>query len=85
MPKSRAAAFCQARPARSARRRQKGAHAVICKPVQRDLRRRRVINDDPVAIGAGRTMFDGAPVSLRLIDSRMFKNGKTFLSYELAS
>lgn len=36
----------------------------------------------PVAIGKGRTMFEGASARLKLVDSRVFKNGKTFLAYE---
>ncbi|HEX7645584.1 MAG TPA: dihydrofolate reductase family protein [Burkholderiaceae bacterium] len=38
---------------------------------------------NPIALGAGRTMFDGLPqpMSLRCTISRTFKNGKTFLSY----
>ncbi|MEO6978330.1 MAG: dihydrofolate reductase family protein, partial [Mucilaginibacter sp.] len=41
-----------------------------------------VIN--PVAIGSGRTLFEGLPdmLSLKLKSSRTFGNGKTFLTYE---
>ncbi|MDB4920110.1 dihydrofolate reductase family protein [Mucilaginibacter sp.] len=41
-----------------------------------------VIN--PVALGKGRTLFEGLPqmLSLKLIKSRTFNNGKIFLSYE---
>jgi dihydrofolate reductase len=37
----------------------------------------------PIALGGGRTMFDGLPQAqpLTLVDSRVFKNGKVFLSY----
>lgn len=38
----------------------------------------------PVAIGAGRTMFEGVSARLKLVDSRAFKNSKTFLAYEPA-
>jgi dihydrofolate reductase len=42
---------------------------------------------DPVALGAGRSMFDGIRemLSLKLARSRAFKNGKVFLCYEPAS
>jgi dihydrofolate reductase len=38
----------------------------------------------PVVLGEGRTMFDGAPerMKLRLINSRTFDNGNTFLCYQ---
>ncbi|MDB5086449.1 MAG: Dihydrofolate reductase [Mucilaginibacter sp.] len=41
-----------------------------------------VIN--PVALGKGRTLFEGLPkmLSLKLTNSRAFNNGKVFLSYE---
>jgi dihydrofolate reductase len=41
-----------------------------------------VIN--PVALGKGRTLFEELPqmLSLKLIKSKTFNNGKTFLSYE---
>ena len=41
-----------------------------------------VIN--PVALGKGRTLFEGLPkmLSLKLTTSRAFENGKVFLSYE---
>ena len=40
----------------------------------------------PVALGHGRSMFEGLeePVPMRLVRSRTFRNGKTFLSYEPA-
>ena len=39
---------------------------------------------DPVALGNGRTMFDGidGQLSLKLKDSRTFRNGKVYLCYE---
>ncbi len=39
---------------------------------------------DPVALGKGRTMFEGIPemLALKLTKTRTFKNGKVFLSYE---
>jgi len=39
---------------------------------------------DPVALGKGRTMFDGIQekLSLKLIKSRTFRNGKVYLCYE---
>jgi dihydrofolate reductase len=42
---------------------------------------------DPVALGKGRSMFEGIPqmLSLTLTKSRVFKNGKIFLSYEPAA
>jgi dihydrofolate reductase len=38
---------------------------------------------DPVALGAGRTMFAGIeePLNLKLRQSRIFRNGKIFVSY----
>ncbi|MES2112952.1 MAG: dihydrofolate reductase family protein [Bacteroidota bacterium] len=40
---------------------------------------------NPVALGAGRTLFEGLPEMLRLklTNSRTFKNGKTFLTFEV--
>lgn len=40
----------------------------------------------PVALGAGRSLFQGlaAPAHFRLARSRAFKNGKVFLSYTLS-
>lgn len=42
---------------------------------------------DPVALGAGRSMFDGIreELSLKLAKSLTFNNGKVFLCYESAS
>lgn len=42
---------------------------------------------DPVALGRGRTMFDGIKktLSLKLTKSRLFKNGKVYLCYEPAA
>jgi dihydrofolate reductase len=39
---------------------------------------------DPVALGKGRTMFEGMPDKLRLkiTNTRSFKNGKVYLCYE---
>lgn len=39
---------------------------------------------NPVALGAGRTLFEGLPeiMRLKLTNSRAFKNGKTFLTFE---
>jgi dihydrofolate reductase len=39
---------------------------------------------DPVALGGGRTLFDGVrePIALKLTKSRTFRNGKIFLCYE---
>lgn len=39
---------------------------------------------NPVALGAGRTLFEGLPeiMRLKLTGSRAFKNGKTFLTFE---
>jgi dihydrofolate reductase len=39
---------------------------------------------DPVALGKGRTMFDGMQVqlALKLTRTRTFNNGKAFLCYE---
>jgi dihydrofolate reductase len=38
----------------------------------------------PVALGKGRTMFEGAKerISLKLINSRTFDNGNVFLCYK---
>ena len=42
---------------------------------------------DPVALGKGRTMFDGIkePLALKLTKTRTFNNGKIFLRYEPAA
>ncbi len=42
---------------------------------------------DPVALGKGRTMFEGIrdKLTLKLTKTRTFKNGKVFLSYEPAA
>ena len=42
---------------------------------------------DPVALGKGRTMFDGIQehLNLKLAKSRTFQNGKVFLSFEAAA
>jgi dihydrofolate reductase len=39
---------------------------------------------DPVALGKGRSMFEGIPqvLSLKLVNSRTFNNGKVYLCYE---
>jgi dihydrofolate reductase len=39
---------------------------------------------NPIALGDGRTMFEGikTPLSLKLTDSRIFGNGKVFLRYQ---
>jgi dihydrofolate reductase len=39
---------------------------------------------DPVALGKGRTMFDGItePLNLNLTKTRTFRNGKVYLCYE---
>ncbi len=39
---------------------------------------------NPIALGAGRTMFDGIQehLNLKLTKSRVFRNGKVFLCYE---
>jgi dihydrofolate reductase len=39
---------------------------------------------NPIALGAGRTMFQGLtqPLNLRLKSSRQFKNGKSYLCFE---
>jgi dihydrofolate reductase len=39
---------------------------------------------DPVALGKGRSMFDGikAPLNLKLAKTRTFNNGKVYLCYE---
>ena len=41
----------------------------------------------PIVLGGGKTMFAGlsAPLSLKLTQSRPFKNGTVVLSYDLAS
>jgi dihydrofolate reductase len=40
---------------------------------------------NPVALGSGRTLFEGLPnmLSLKLKSSRTFGNGKTFLTYDV--
>ena len=42
---------------------------------------------DPVALGKGRTMFDGIQekLDLKLTKSRTFKNGKVYLCFEPAA
>jgi dihydrofolate reductase len=39
---------------------------------------------DPVALGSGRSMFEGIkePLTLKMTKSRTFNNGKVFLCYE---
>ena len=37
---------------------------------------------NPVVLGSGRTMFEGAPLSLRLTSTRAFRNGNVLLCYE---
>jgi dihydrofolate reductase len=39
---------------------------------------------DPIALGKGRTMFDNMvkPLSLKLLNTRTFKNGKVFLCFQ---
>jgi dihydrofolate reductase len=41
---------------------------------------------DPIALGKGRTLFDGIQekLVLKLTKTRTFRNGKVFLSYEPA-
>jgi dihydrofolate reductase len=41
---------------------------------------------DPVALGKGRSMFDGIrePLNLKLTKTRTFGNGKVYLCYEPA-
>jgi hypothetical protein len=41
---------------------------------------------DPVALGKGRTMFDGIKdkLDLKLTRSKVFRNGKIFVSYAAA-
>ena len=42
---------------------------------------------DPVALGKGRSMFDGIkePLNLKLTKTRTFGNGKVYLCYEAAA
>jgi dihydrofolate reductase len=42
---------------------------------------------DPVALGKGRSMFDGIrePLKLKLTKTRIFGNGKVYLCYEPAA
>lgn len=42
---------------------------------------------DPIALGKGRSMFDGIqqPLNLRLTNQRTFSNGKVYLCYEPAA
>jgi dihydrofolate reductase len=39
---------------------------------------------NPIALGGGRTMFDGIKdsLNLKLTQSRIFRNGKVFFSYK---
>jgi dihydrofolate reductase len=37
---------------------------------------------NPIVLSAGKTLFEGVDRKLKLVDSRAFKNGKTFLRYE---
>ena len=39
---------------------------------------------NPIAIGAGRTLFEGTRVNLKLKDTRAFKIGNVLLTYEPA-
>jgi dihydrofolate reductase len=37
---------------------------------------------NPVVLGRGRTMFDGASLNLKLVSTRAFRNGKVYLCYQ---
>jgi dihydrofolate reductase len=60
-----------------------GSGSVIAQLAQANLIDEYQVMVDPVALGKGRSMFDGMrdKLSLRLTASRVFKNGKVHLSY----
>jgi dihydrofolate reductase len=61
-----------------------GSGTIVSQLAQAGLIDEYQIMVDPVALGSGRTMFDGIKekLPLKLIKSRTFGNGNVLLSYE---
>jgi dihydrofolate reductase len=61
-----------------------GSGSIISQLVQEQVIDEYQIIVNPVALGKGRTMFDGMDkmLSLRLISTRSFNNGKVLLHFE---
>lgn len=60
-----------------------GSGSIVAQLAPRDLIDEYQVVLNPIALGAGRTMFDGIRqrLGLKLTNSRTFRNGKVFLSY----
>jgi dihydrofolate reductase len=63
-----------------------GSGSIIAQLAPEDLIDEYQMMVDPVALGKGRSMFEGIPamLTLKVTRSRTFKNGKVFLCYEPA-
>ena len=63
-----------------------GSGSIVAQLAQENLIDEYQMVVDPLALGKGRSMFDGIRnnLSLKLMRSRTFKNGKVFLCYEPA-
>jgi dihydrofolate reductase len=61
-----------------------GSGSIVAQLAQENLIDEYQMMIDPVALGAGRSMFDGIRemLTLKLAKSRTFNNGKVFLCYE---
>jgi dihydrofolate reductase len=61
-----------------------GSGSIVAQLAQEHLIDEYQMMMDPVALGKGRTMFEGIQqeLSLKLARTRTFKNGKIFLCYE---
>jgi dihydrofolate reductase len=61
-----------------------GSGSIVAQLAQEGLIDEYQVVVDPVAIGQGRTMFDGIKekLSLKLIKTRAFSNGNVLLCYE---
>jgi dihydrofolate reductase len=63
-----------------------GSGSIIAQLAPENLIDEYQIMVDPVALGKGRSMFEGIPaqLNLKLAKTRTFKNGKVYLCYESA-
>jgi dihydrofolate reductase len=63
-----------------------GSGSIIAQLAPENLIDEYQIMVDPVALGKGRSMFEGIPaqLNLKLAKTRIFKNGKVYLCYEPA-
>lgn len=63
-----------------------GSGSIVAQLARENLIDEYQVMIDPIALGKGRSMFDGiqAPLQLRISKSRAFNNGKVFLRYEPA-